>query len=148
MRKGTYFLGIVLLVVSIALGVVVLRDHKAPIAPAHRTNSESHAADPPDLAAAYWGDQRLSENGTVPDDAALNSYRLAKVYREQANSVRRQEAVTWSWIGPGNIGGRMRSMIIDPAIPDRIFVGGVSGGIWRSENGGTTWTPVADEMSN
>ena len=77
MRKGTYCFGIVLLVASIALGVVVLRDHKASIAPAHRTNSESHAPDSPDLAAAYWGDQRLSENGTVPDDVALNSYRLA-----------------------------------------------------------------------
>ena len=39
-------------------------------------------------------------------------------------------------------------MIIDPTIPDRIFAGGVSGGIWRSEDGGNTWTPVADEMSN
>jgi len=148
MTKGTYCFGIALLIVSIALGTVVLRDHKSPVAAVHRTSAESHAPDSPDLAAAYWGDQRLSENGTVPDDAALNSYRLAKVYREEAKRMRRQEAVTWSWIGPGNIGGRMRSMIIDPAAPDRIFVGGVSGGIWRSEDGGITWTPVADEMSN
>src|SRR5215475_10138333 len=148
MKKRTYYFGTVLLVVSIALGAVVVRDHKAPVVAPQRPSIESHAPDSPDLAAAYFRDQRLSEDGTIPEDAVLNSYRVAKLYREKAESAQRPEAVTWSWIGPGNIGGRMRSMIIDPTSTDRIFVGGVSGGIWRSEDGGITWTPVADEMSN
>ena len=148
MKKEAYRFAISLLMASIVLGAVGLFHHKVRVAPPHRTSSDSRAPDSPDLAAAYFADQRRSENGTVPEDAALKSYELAKVYREQAKGARKPAAITWSWIGPGNIGGRMRSIIIDPAVPDRIFVGGVSGGIWRSENGGVTWTPVADEMSN
>ena len=148
MKKGMYSFAIALLVATIAVGAVILSDHTRPVAAPHRTSAESYAPDSPDLAAAYFRDKRLSENGNIPEDAALNSYRLAQLYREKARSVRKPEAVTWSWIGPGNIGGRMRSMIIDPTVPDRIFAGGVSGGIWRSDDGGNTWAPVADEMSN
>ena len=148
MKKGIYCFGPALLVVLISLAAVILCDHPAPVASPQRTSAQSHAPDSPDLAAAYFRDQRLSEDGTIPENAALNAYRLAKLYREKNRSVTRPNAVTWSWIGPGNIGGRMRSVIIDPTTPDKIFVGGVSGGIWRSDNGGSSWIPVADEMSN
>ena len=146
MKKGIYCFGPALLVVLISLAAVILCDHPAPVASPQRTSAQSHAPDSPDLAAAYFRDQRLSEDGTIPENAALNAYRLAKLYREKSRSVTRPNAVTWSWIGPGNIGGRMRSVIIDPTTPDKIFVGGVSGGIWLSDNGGSSWIPVSDEM--
>jgi len=148
MKKAAYCVAIAVPVISIGLGTVFVRDHGSPaVAPRH-TSTALHEPDDPDLAAAYFRDQRLSEDGTVPENAELNAYRLAQHYREKAKSVHTPKAVTWSWIGPGNIGGRMRSMIIDPTFPDRLFVGGVSGGIWRTDDGGTNWTPVADEMSN
>lgn len=50
----------------------------------------------------------------------------------------------WEWLGPGNIGGRIRALVIHPAEPNRMWVGGVSGGIWRTTNGGAYWTPVND----
>lgn len=55
---------------------------------------------------------------------------------------------TWSWLGPGNIGGRVRSMIIDPLNPQNMWLGSVSGGIWQSSNGGNSWAPVDDFMAN
>ncbi|MBK9233210.1 MAG: hypothetical protein IPO15_20795 [Anaerolineae bacterium] len=39
--------------------------------------------------------------------------------------------------GPGNIGGRVRSIVISPANPALMWAGSVSGGIWRSTNGGS-----------
>ena len=35
----------------------------------------------------------------------------------------------WTAIGPGNIGGRTRSMVIDPNNTSRLYAGGVAGGV-------------------
>ena len=53
-------------------------------------------------------------------------------------------ASTWSALGPGNIGGRVRSIVINPANSDQILIGSVSGGIWKSTDGGTSWVPKTD----
>ncbi len=50
----------------------------------------------------------------------------------------------WEWLGPGNIGGRIRALVIHPSNPNRMWIGGVSGGIWRTTNGGLSWAPVND----
>jgi hypothetical protein len=36
----------------------------------------------------------------------------------------------WCWRGPRNVGGRTRSLAIDPDDPDRIWAGSVAGGLW------------------
>ncbi len=54
----------------------------------------------------------------------------------------------WTWLGPGNIGGRIRTIVIDPSNPNRMWIGSVSGGIWHSTNAGGTWSPVNDFMAN
>ncbi len=54
----------------------------------------------------------------------------------------------WEWLGPGNIGGRIRAILIDPDNVNRIWIGSVSGGIWVTENGGDYWDPVDDFMAN
>ncbi len=42
--------------------------------------------------------------------------------------------------GPYNIGGRTRALAIDVTNEDIILAGGVSGGMWRSTDGGESWT--------
>jgi hypothetical protein len=54
----------------------------------------------------------------------------------------------WTAIGPGNIGGRVRALAIDPRNASRIFAGTASGGIWLTENAGTTWRPIFDFLPN
>lgn len=49
--------------------------------------------------------------------------------------------VQWSWLGPGNIGGRLRAVLIDPGNPQRIWVGSAGGGVWYSDTGGSSWQP-------
>jgi hypothetical protein len=55
---------------------------------------------------------------------------------------------TWSWLGPGNVGGRTRALVIHPTTPSIIYAAGVSGGIWKSTNGGASWVPLADLMAD
>jgi photosystem II stability/assembly factor-like uncharacterized protein len=54
----------------------------------------------------------------------------------------------WEALGPGNIGGRTRVMVIDPRAPRRMYAAGVSGGVWKTTNRGKRWRPVGDEMTN
>ena len=54
----------------------------------------------------------------------------------------------WTELGPSNIGGRTRSLVINPSNPAEMWAGAVGGGIWRSTNSGTSWAPVNDTMSN
>ncbi len=48
----------------------------------------------------------------------------------------------WTNRGPFNVGGRTRALAIDMENESVILAGGVSGGLWRSEDGGQTWGEV------
>ncbi len=42
--------------------------------------------------------------------------------------------------------GRVTAIDVDLKDTDRIFIGTASGGVWKSENGGTTWKPIFDDQ--
>jgi photosystem II stability/assembly factor-like uncharacterized protein len=54
----------------------------------------------------------------------------------------------WEWLGPGNIGGRTRSMVIHPTQPGTMWVGGVGGGVWKTTNNAASFFPCNDWMGN
>lgn len=54
----------------------------------------------------------------------------------------------WTALGPGNIGGRTRAIVIDPTNTNRIYASGVGGGVWFSANAGQNWSPTDDLMAN
>ena len=54
----------------------------------------------------------------------------------------------WMPLGPGNVGGRTRAIVIDPSNTNRIFAAGVAGGVWRSTDSGSSWQPLDDFMAN
>jgi len=45
----------------------------------------------------------------------------------------------WTARGPFNVGGRTRGMAVDITNENVIMAGGVSGGVWRTENQGLSW---------
>lgn len=57
-------------------------------------------------------------------------------------------AQPWTWLGPRNWGGRTRAFVIDPRNPNVMLAGGITGGIWRSEDRGASWVPLTDTFSN
>jgi photosystem II stability/assembly factor-like uncharacterized protein len=49
-------------------------------------------------------------------------------------------------IGPANMSGRIGAIECVPSDPDVIYVGGAAGGVWKSTDGGLTWTPIFDDQ--
>ena len=52
----------------------------------------------------------------------------------------------WTPLGPGNIGGRTRALVVDPANPNTLYAGGVAGGVWKTTNGGGAWVALTDTL--
>ncbi len=48
-------------------------------------------------------------------------------------------------IGPAVMGGRIDDFAVVESNPNIVFVGVASGGVWKTSNNGTTWTPVFDK---
>jgi photosystem II stability/assembly factor-like uncharacterized protein len=49
-------------------------------------------------------------------------------------------------VGPANMSGRITTIDVVTANPKIMFVGAASGGVWKSENGGSAWKPIFDEQ--
>ncbi|MEL0073751.1 MAG: hypothetical protein VW710_04795, partial [Flavobacteriaceae bacterium] len=49
-------------------------------------------------------------------------------------------------IGPANMSGRITAIDALVSNPKLIIIGAASGGVWKSDNGGSAWTPIFDEQ--
>lgn len=56
--------------------------------------------------------------------------------------------LNWEEIGPNDMGGRTRAILFDNSDSSRMWAASVSGGIFRSPNGGRSWIPVNDQLKN
>ena len=102
--------------------------------------------DQPDKAMLWYYEQRAYPNNSIPDnwrDEAIRHIRLNNL--SPSNSP---NALSWSQLGPGNIGGRIRAIAVHPTDPNTVYIGAVAGGVWKSVNGGTSWTSLNDFMGN
>ncbi len=51
-------------------------------------------------------------------------------------------------IGPALMSGRIGDFAVNPKDPSHYFVAVCSGGVWKTTNAGTTWTPVFDKQGS
>ncbi|HON97707.1 MAG TPA: hypothetical protein PK222_05585, partial [Bacteroidales bacterium] len=59
------------------------------------------------------------------------------------NSPLKSQQLQWINVGPTNIGGRTRAIMVDKNNSSIIYAASVSGGIWKSISGGTSWSMYA-----
>lgn len=121
--------------------------------------SEEKRSDEPDEARRFRRMQLRDDKGEIPIDALQKAReqmdKMRAFGRNQARAAGKAEAEVagldpgdWAWLGPGNVGGRIRSLVIDPNNPNNMWVGSVGGGIWKTTNAGAAWQPVNDFMAN
>ncbi|EZH72379.1 hypothetical protein ATO12_23290 [Aquimarina atlantica] len=98
------------------------------------------------------------KTGKVPDgileaevkfsDKIPVSQESKKSLAVNAKSSKRGRFSYWKNRGPFNVGGRTRALAIDRTNENVILAGGVSGGVWRSENGGQSWRKTTRRTQN
>jgi len=64
----------------------------------------------------------------------------------QSPDVSALRALRWRGIGPANPGGRVTVIAGVPGTPEVFYVGAAAGGIIKTENAGTTFTPIFDNQ--
>ena len=57
------------------------------------------------------------------------------------------ERLEWRNIGPASMGGRVTAVRGIPGDPALVYVATASGGLFKTVNGGTTWTPIFDHQN-
>ncbi|MFC2103458.1 WD40/YVTN/BNR-like repeat-containing protein [Bacteroidota bacterium] len=83
---------------------------------------------------------------TLEREFARNLPKRIQSDEDISSGLNKVTALTWTARGPNNVGGRTRALGIDKRTDTppnvTILAGGVSGGIWRSTNDGSSWTSV------
>jgi photosystem II stability/assembly factor-like uncharacterized protein len=51
-------------------------------------------------------------------------------------------------IGPAGMSGRVTDVAVVENKPSVMYIGSASGGVWKTVNNGTTWTPIFDRQDN
>jgi len=124
--------------------------------------------DEPDAAFEYY---RLKRLGASPSHDPMAAYQAALVHMDGmplhsttlgslaparpgttlaslTKFVAARSLGRWTALGPGNIGGRTRTLVIHPNHPEIMWAGGVSGGVWKTDDAGQSWLPVSDRLAN
>jgi len=63
------------------------------------------------------------------------------------DSKLRTKEETWKAVGPSNIGGRTRALAMDIRDENVMLAGGVSGGMYYTDNGGLTWEKTTHPLA-
>jgi hypothetical protein len=103
-------------------------------------------------------ENQLNDDGTIitPQQlwAAWQEKNISK-QSKNTNSIMALPPSNWQPVGPfthTNTGswssgqGRTSAVAIDPFNSNIIYVGTPAGGIWKSTNSGSTWTPLSDQL--
>ena len=56
--------------------------------------------------------------------------------------------LAWTSLGPDNLSGRTRAILVDKNTASIMYVGSTSGGLWKSSTGGSSWNPINDLADN
>lgn len=105
---------------------------------------------------------RRGLNNDLTPDPTDRSKAISELERQQTELAARPSSpernlllANWTAIGPNPIiagtfrySGRVISIAIHPTNPDIVYVGTAQGGLYRSTNGGGSWTPLMDNAQS
>ena len=120
------------------------------------TSKEGKGSKMADIQKAMDFQFKMTKNpftNTIPENARLLELEQARSILN-SQDLARTNANTYTFQGPENLGGRVRSIVYDirydGAANSVIMAGGISGGVFKSIDGGATWlrkSPLTDHYS-
>ncbi|NWF49220.1 MAG: T9SS type A sorting domain-containing protein [Ignavibacteriaceae bacterium] len=103
---------------------------------------------------AFW-EERAYPEGFISPDAYSNSIKQKMSLRELNFNKEAYNSV-WVSLGPtpgayfnyGNISSRIVTGSYHPTDPNIIYIGAANGGVWKSTDGGVSWSPLTDYQAS
>lgn len=105
----------------------------------------------------HWRNKTNADGTLLSPDQMWSAWNQKKNQKAQrsGNQNRSLPVSNWTPIGPFthvNTGswssgqGRVNFVYVDPTNANTLYIGAPAGGIWKSTNNGSTWTPLSDEL--
>ncbi len=114
--------------------------------PEFKTEREQGTGWEPYNRIKWLTEPRMVGGEENPAGARWNAWlAMREMQREQA-SASKSASATWFSLGPSNLSGRVLDVRFDPTNTNIVYVGSAGGGLWKSTNGGSAWTPMTDEL--
>lgn len=109
--------------------------------------------------AAFWKDRILPDGSFVPVSHTYNEWKKEQERQKRSRLNKRGvNAVSWTLVGPATppvstIGyypgmGRINTVAFNGTDTNTMYIGTPAGGIWKTTNGGSSWTAKGDELPN
>ncbi|MDQ6758803.1 MAG: hypothetical protein M3Z32_02915 [Acidobacteriota bacterium] len=104
----------------------------------------------------WFYEQRAYPLLRIPNGARLNAIRALDAM-DRARPKQRAATTNsayWVPIGPRPTGqgstyvtaGRVNAVAVDPRSNDTVYIGAAEGGVWKTTDGGSNWTPLTDDQ--
>src|SRR5579864_3134131 len=91
--------------------------------------------------------QRSSKKKNTGEQSASSTAQTTAAPADQAKKEEEDplfKGLTWRQVGPFR-GGRVLAVSGAVGEPDTYYFGGVGGGVWKTTDGGISWTPMSDK---
>lgn len=121
----------------------------------HNKNVKGSGYKPFMRSEFHWRSFTNEQGYIQSSEEFWNAWRQKKQSKANRSSTMSLPVSNWQPVGPfthTNTGswssgqGRVNIVHVDPSNPNIIYLGAPAGGIWKSTNNGSTWTPLTDEL--
>lgn len=141
MRKNTLFVSVLL--GFGALGAVYSALNIAPEAKYETRNAEKSVKG--EFNDEFLRAMRTNVNtGKVEAADYINAVSESKAIKGKTSNL----GLNWDFIGPDNVGGRARAIVVDKDDDQKLYSGGAAGGMYVSSNAGGTWEYKSGNWAN
>ncbi|EZH71484.1 hypothetical protein ATO12_07230 [Aquimarina atlantica] len=82
-----------------------------------------------------------AEESTYKDGFLMTEHQKAL---KNMSTAKNSSIIKWKERGPVNVPGRIRGIVVAPDNDDKWYAGTVGGGLWVTEDAGTTWENLTD----
>lgn len=139
MKKGFLPIGLLSFIIFSLAGLFIFSSGAAD----KEISPDNEGAQSIEGAKQYLASLRNNQHTKVldPKDVIAARAEAEQVASEKSSSLK---TFTWEELGPDNMGGRTRALFFDNQDPNAntLYAGSVTGGIFKSENSGSTWYKV------